>query len=244
MTRHVEPCMGTVFTIDIRDEGEWRAAIAEVVTWLHQVDAVFSIYRSDSDISRIRRREIGIADADPLVSEVLDRCLDMQRATDGFFTARRDGAFDPTGLVKGWAVERASRLLLERGSRHHAINGGGDIQAVGGTAPGAPWRVGISDPHDKRRVVATVSGIDLAVATSGTAERGSHITNPYTGQPAAGLASVTVVGPALTAADCYATAAFVMGTAAAAWLDAVPGYEAILVGTDGSAVRTRGCPVR
>jgi thiamine biosynthesis lipoprotein len=230
--------MGTVFTIDIRDAGEWDGPVAEVVAWLHQVDAVFSTYRPASDISRIRRGELTVANADPLVAEVVERCLDVQHETDGFFTARPDGGLDPTGLVKGWAVERASHLLRDRGSLHHAVNGGGDIQAAGGLAPGQPWRIGVTDPHDKIRALATVSGADLAVATSGTAERGAHIVNPYTGQPAVALASVTVIGASLTAADCFATAAVAMGAHAIKWLQALPDYDAIVVGADGHIVTT------
>lgn len=172
-TVHVEHCMGTAFTIDIRDPGDWRPAIGEVVTWLHHVDAVFSTYRPDGDICRIQRGELRVADADPEVGRVLDLCARAQAATGGAFTAMPLGKLDPTGLVKGWAIERASVLLTEHGLANHGINGGGDLQLAGEASPGQPWLVGISDPHDRSRIVSTVSGRDLA--TSGVAERGQHI---------------------------------------------------------------------
>jgi thiamine biosynthesis lipoprotein len=99
--------MGTVFTIDVRDPGDWTGAIADVVGWLHRVDRVFSTYRPDSDVSRLQRREIRLAEADPLVAEVLERCAELEAASGGHFSARRGGRIDPTGLVKGWARQRA-----------------------------------------------------------------------------------------------------------------------------------------
>jgi thiamine biosynthesis lipoprotein len=232
--------MGTVFSIDIRDAGEWGDAIDDVVGWLHRVDAVFSTYRPDSDISRMRRGELRLRDADPAVATVLGLCADAQAVTGGYFTAVLDGRIDPTGLVKGWAVERAGERLRRHGSAHHSVNGGGDVQVAGEAAPGCPWTVGIVDPHDRGRVLATVQGTDLAVATSGTAERGAHLVNPFTRRRATTLASATVTGPSLTRADAYATAAFVMGRAALAWIDSVDGYAALLVGADGRVERSAG----
>lgn len=239
-TVHVEHCMGTAFTIDIRDPGEWDSAVQTVVAWLHFVDATFSTYRADSDISRIRRGELRVVDADPMVAEVLDRCARAQRATDGWFTSMPDGRLDPTGLVKGWSIERASDLLTVYGAINHAVNGGGDMQLVGEAAPGLPWTVGISDPRDRTRVLSTVAGRDLAVATSGVGERGTHIVDPFTGRPATALASVTVVGPRLTEVDTYATAACAMGMSAIGWCESLEGYEALVVDADGGAHTTSG----
>ena len=238
-TVHVEHCMGTAFTIDIRDPGSWDAAIAEVVGWLHRVDAVFSTYRADSDISRIQRGELTVANADPEVDAVLELCARAATATAGAFTAMPHGRLDPTGLVKGWAVERASRLLEARGAVNHAVNGGGDVQLAGGATPGRPWVVGISDPGNRSRILSTVTGRNFAVATSGIAERGSHIRDPFTGRPAVALASATVVGDRLSLADAYATAAFVLGQQAIRWIEEVDGYAALLVDPDGSISTSR-----
>jgi FAD:protein FMN transferase len=242
---HVEHCMGTVFTIDIRDEGSWDAAVAEVVTWLHLADAVFSTCRRDSDISRICRGELAAEDADPSVAEVLRLCARLGQETGGYFTAHwRGPAPDPTGLVKGWATERASSLLRGHGSRNHAVNGGGDVQVAGESAPGQPWRVGIVNPFDRTRILTVVTGRDIAVATSGTAERGAHIMNPHAGVPAAGqLASVTIVGSSLTRADAYATAAFAMGAKALSWAQQLPAHEAVVVSMGGTATATPGSRV-
>lgn len=241
-TVHVEQCMGTVFTIDIRDQGEWADAIAEVVAWLHHVDTVFSTYKPDSDISRIRRRELRAVDAHPDVLTVLELCARVQTATGGCFSAMPNGKLDPTGLVKGWAIERAGELLRAHESMNHAVNGGGDMQLAGESAPGRPWRVGIEDPLDRSRILTVVSGRDIAVATSGTAERGAHILDPFTGHAVTGYASATVVGPSLTYADAYATAAFVMGRDALQWAESIEEYEVLLVDSNGKMGTSGGWP--
>jgi thiamine biosynthesis lipoprotein len=238
-TVHVEHCMGTVFTIDIREPGEWAGAITDAVGWLHRVDAVFSTYRPDSDISRIRGGELRAADADPEVGRVLELCGQVQRVTGGAFTAMPGGRLDPTGLVKGWAIERASELLRGHGATNHAINGGGDLQLAGEAAAGRPWVVGISDPFDPSRIVRTVTGRDFAVATSGIAERGQHILDPFTGRPAAALASASVTGPSLTFADAYATAAFVLGRDALRWAEELDGYAVLLIDGTGEVSASR-----
>lgn len=232
--------MGTVFTIDIRDPGDWEHAVRDVVSWLHHVDAVFSTYRADSDISRIRNGQLSITEADPDVATVLALCAEAQDTTRGFFSAMRQGRLDPTGLVKGWAVEQASLRLTARGAINHAVNGGGDVRAAGSAAPAVPWVIGIVDPLDRTRVLTTVSGVDFAVATSGTAERGAHIIDPFTGQPATRTASATVIGPSLTYADAYATAAFLMGADAVHWIGGIAGYAALLVAADGTTTTSSG----
>jgi thiamine biosynthesis lipoprotein len=239
-TLHVEECMGTVFTIDIRDPGHWHDAIRNTVGWLHHVDRTFSTYKPQSAISLLRSGELALADAGADVNLVLEMCAAVEMETNGYFTTSWDGNIDPTGLVKGWAIERASAMLQAHGSPNHSVNGGGDIQLAGESAPGEPWRVGISDPLDPTRVLTVVGGRDFAVATSGTAERGLHIIGPATGIPAADLASVTVVGPSLTRVDAYATAAFAMGADAAAWLGALPDYEGLLVFNGGGTTDTPG----
>ncbi|BEP14161.1 FAD:protein FMN transferase [Acidothermaceae bacterium B102] len=239
---HVEHCMGTVFTIDVRDPGQWDNAVAEVVALLHQVNATFSTYRSDSDISRFRRAELSLEEADPLLCQVFSLCAQVQQETAGYFTARWRDGIDPTGIVKGWAIERASELLRTHGSVNHGVNGGGDMQLAGEGSPGQPWRVAIADPLHNGRVLAIATGRDLAVATSGTAERGAHIVDPFTGRPATALASVTVVGASLTRVDAYATAAFAMGARALRWLDAQPGVEGLVVAGDGTISATQAFP--
>lgn len=230
--RRVEPIMGTVFSI----EADEPVPTDDAVGWLRRVDEVFSTYRADSVVSRLGRGEIDLADCPPEVAEVLALCARARADSHGYFSATWNGRLDPTGLVKGWAIERASTTLRTAGSGRHAINGGGDVQTCG------RWRTGVAHPLFPRAYATVITGDDLAIATSGTAERGPHVADPFTGHPAASLASVTVVGPSLTLADAYATAALAMGEACVEWLADVDGYEAFAVTAGGRAVWTPGYP--
>lgn len=236
--RRVEHCMGTVFTFDIRSPGVPEEAVDDAVRFLHDVDATFSTYRADSQISRLARGELTRAQCSAQVREVLDRCDELAAETDGYFSAHAGGSLDPSGYVKGWAIERASDLLVAAGSRNHCVNGGGDLQCVGAPDPGQPWRMGIAHPLRPKELVATVVGFDLAIATSGTAERGAHVLDPHTAAPPGGLASVTVVGPRIALADAYATAAFAMGEDAQGWLEELTGHWGFGVDADGAVWST------
>ncbi|MCQ4205707.1 FAD:protein FMN transferase [Streptomyces longispororuber] len=230
--------MGTVFSLTVRDAPtpRLRSALDDVENLLHHVDAVFSPFRSDSAVCRIRRGEPVPHRWDGEVQEVLTMCTDAENRTGGWFSSRHSGAFDPSGLVKGWAVERAARLLRAAGAGHLCLNGGGDVQLHGG-----PWRVGISHPLAPGLLAARVESAagPLAVATSGPAERGCHIVDPHTGEPPRhGLASLTVVSTSLTEADVAATSAYAMGGDARAWLEELPGVTAFAVEMDGSTWMT------
>lgn len=247
--RHVEHVMGTVFSFDVRDAGDGarrariEKALRDAVDRLHRVDELFSTYREASQISRLGRGEITLEECDPDVALVLEECERVSHETGGWFTARPAGRLDPSGLVKGWAVEQAAGLLRAAGSNCHSVGGGGDVQTTGGAAPGRPWRIGIAHPLRPGQLAAVATGTDIAVATSGTAERGAHIHNPHTGGPATGLASLTVVGTSLTEADTWATAAFAMGPDCLPVIEARQGLEALAVLPDGTLRATPGFPL-
>jgi FAD:protein FMN transferase len=238
--RHVEHVMGTAVSIDIRDPSVGPETVTTVTGWLHMVDATFSTYRYDSAISQVARGERAPSDCPQTVRWVLDRCAALTHLTGGYFDVRHSGRLDPSGLVKGWAIDQAHHILCAAGSRSHCLNGGGDIRTHGLPTPGRPWRIGIVDPHDPGRLAAVVAAGALAVATSGSAERGPHVVNPLTGTPARDLVSVTVVGPNLADADAYATTAMAMGGDALAWLAALDSFEAFTVAATGDRWWTDG----
>ncbi len=245
--RHVEQVMGMPVSIELADDrpaAELRELIGEVCDWLHEVDERFSTYKPDSEVMRLRRREIRIEDCSPDLRHVLDVCADLWRETGGYFDAYAAGPLDPSGYVKGWSVEVASQRLYERGSTSHYINAAGDIRMRGSHPGGGPWRVGIRHPWEADRVSWVLAMHDGAIATSGTYERGEHIINPLTRTPARGLRSVTVVGPDLSIADAYATAALAMGENGLAWLAkrAADGYESAVVTDDGRAFTSSHLP--
>ncbi len=236
--------MGMPIAIDVRDPHVDPGAVEEAFAWLRFVDATFSTYRDYSEISRLNRGELAEADAHEDVREVLLRCEQLREETRGYFDARAPipGAVDPSGLVKGWSVDRAARILDAAGARNYYLNAGGDIRVRGCPAPGRPWRVGIQHPLVAGSVAAVVEANDLAIATSGEYERGHHIVNPRTGLPPDGVLSVTVVGPDLATADAYATAAFAMGEAGPRWTAHLRGYEAMTILADETVMSTGAFP--
>lgn len=239
---HVEHVMGTAMSITTTPDAP-PAAIDTAFAVLRRADAVFSTYREDSAISRLRAGSLSIADCPPEVPAVLRRCAELKRLTDGFFDAWPDGpaSLDPSGLVKGWAAERASATLASCGAPRHCLVAAGDVRVRGVRGLDQCWRVGIADPHRPGELVAVVvAPAGLAVATSGTAERGNHIWDPVRRRPADALASVTVVGPDLGDADAFASAAFAMGEDAPAWLASLPTYRALLVRADGARWASAG----
>jgi thiamine biosynthesis lipoprotein len=239
--------MGTAVVFDVRDAAD-RRGLAAAIAWLHHVDATFSTYRFDSPISRLGRGELRLDDVSEEVRSVLLLCERLRRETNGAFDALAVPApngtnLDPSGVVKGWAIEHAAEILERNGHTDFLINGGGDIAVRGMAAPGRPWTIGIRHPHDANAVVATVAACGpFAIATSGTYERGAHIVDPFTGQPTADLASVTVVGPDLTFADAYATAVFVMGEVGLEWLAGRPSYAGCVITHDGDMRTTTNWP--
>lgn len=236
---HVELVMGTAVTFDIRDEYVPVGAIEEAVSWLHHVDATFSPYKDDSPITHFGRGYVSRESLSDEVIGVLDLCDVLRIDTDGAFDCFRLPApngttCNPCGLVKGWSIDKVADILRSWSAENFSINAGGDVVVAGHSGDGEPWRVGIRHPYEADKVAAVVSATGpLAVATSATYERGTHIIDPRTGLSADGLTSVTVVGPNLTFVDAYATAVFVMGLDGLTWLAEHEGYGAFAVAPDG-----------
>ena len=232
--------MGTVITIDVRDAGVESGAIDAAVRWFHDVDATFSTYRADSEISRLGRGEIALDACSEDVRDVMRRCEEMRVRSNGCFDVNYGERLDPSGLVKGWSVDRAAAMLEAGGARNFFVNAGGDVIARGVPEPGRRWRLGIRHPEHVDRVAAVLAITDVAVATSGLYERGDHVIDPRTGIAPRGVVSMTVAGPSLTDADAYATAAFVMGEAGAAWVAGIDGYEVLTITGDNRVLSSAG----
>jgi thiamine biosynthesis lipoprotein len=250
-TRYVEHVMGMPISLALRgrhtDDVLARAAWGEAMAVLHEADRVFSTYRADSPVSRLRRGEIGLEDCPPEVAEVLTLGAAAERESGGAFSLRLPGpdgqpVLDPSGVVKGWAAERAAAALVDLADTDFCLSAGGDMTCRTLDPDARPWRIGIEDPADPTRVVAVVPVSTGAVATSGTAHRGQHLVDARTGRPPAGVASVTVVAGSLTWADIDATAAYAHGTGAAHWLETRPGRSGLVVWADGSTTVVEPVP--
>jgi thiamine biosynthesis lipoprotein len=235
--------MGTVVGIDVwQSDRDPTAAVDEAVAFLHDVDARFSPFKPDSEISRLASGQIDLEACSTDVRWVIGLCDDLERTTGGFFDARRhrlDGRLDPSGVVKGWSVDEAGLILERGGATSYVINAGGDILIRARHAErGEPWRVGIRDPRTRDRAAAILEIRDGAIATSGSYERGDHVRDPHTRRSPGELLSITVVGPSLTFADAYATAALAMGRDGVAFVADRPGYGAYAITADGVATWT------
>ena len=247
--RYVEHVMGMPISLALRgchaDTEAARDAWAAVMAELAAIDRIFSTYRSDSVISRLDRGELDLEQCPAEVTEVLELGRRAAEASGGAFStylptdpgvAAGRRQLDPSGVVKGWAADRASQHLADLDDTDFCLSAGGDV-VCRAHPDREPWRIGIEDPHDPNRVIAVVPLHAGAVATSGTVHRGAHLVDARTGQPPEGVASVTVIGPSLTWADIDATAAYVQGGHAATWLRTRPIYGALVVSPNGTATR-------
>jgi len=244
LVRH-ELVMGTMIALHITDElpGDRLAALAdEFFDWMHEVDHRFSTYKDDSELCRLDRGEITLAECSADMREVLDTCAMLKQDTLGYFDVYATGRLDPSGYVKGWSAEVASRRLARAGSHNHFINAGGDIRTRGCPEPGERWLVPLRHPWDPDGIFLMLAGNDLGVATSGTYERGFHVIDPLTGKPAELMRSVTVAGPNLALADAYATAGVAMGMPGLQWLSELPGYHVAVITEDGQGFTSPDLP--
>lgn len=244
--------MGMPISVHVRAEDADRPDIAdaagEVFAHLRTVDSIFSLYRPDSQLMRWRAGELAQSEVHPWVEEVQELCRDAHHMTGGLFTpwlpaAGTGGqltegdedariAFDPTGLVKGWAVSSAAAHLRQLDAVAYCLNAAGDI-TIGrgqGLDVAAPWRVGIEDPYERGRISRTLEVTTGAVATSGSAIKGGHFFDPRSRKWIRTKGSATVVGPDVLWADVWATAASVDAEYVGALLqERAPSYELVLL---------------
>jgi thiamine biosynthesis lipoprotein len=222
--------MGMPIVLDIpkcRDEQVFKDAFTELVI----VDRQFSPYKPESELSQLRVGKLSPHDASIGMKEVMRGCLEWEDKTDGYFSARYGDSFDPTGYVKGWAISELATKIRKWGFETFCLSAGGDVLA---SSTGVKvWKIGLQHPVHRSQLIGTVAATNMAVATSGNYERGNHIINPKSGEPATYFTSLTVAGHDMITADVLATAAYAMGKRGLKYIDAQPGYEVMAVDTKG-----------
>ena len=235
------PVWGTIVDVDCYSQSvggaELDRAMESVIEFCEDVDRDFSTYKDGSWVSRFRRGEVAIEDAPDDVQEVWNLCVQARDLSGGAFDPWAvEGGFDPSGLVKGWAADKCADLLVAAGVQHVQVNAAGDLALRGGwfdsdNSEIKPWSIGVVNPDNKVEVVKVFQITDGAIATSGTYERGAHISDPHNGMIAIGAKSATVVGPAGWLCDAMATAVMVDGTDAAQWFGQpeLAGYQLFAV---------------
>lgn len=233
--------MGMPVTIEINTPSTTREIFNSAFNYFKYVDEKFSTYKTTSEISLINRGEIIEKDYSKDMKEVMALSEDTKRQTNGYFDIVQNGKYDPSGLVKGWAIYNAANILREKGVVNFYVEAGGDIQVSGHNQNERDWKIGIRSPFDNDKIVKIVYIQDLGIATSGTYLRGRHIYNPKEKiKSITDIVSLTVIGPNIYEADRFATAAFAMGKTGIVFIENLKGFEGYMIDMVGMAVETSG----
>jgi len=238
--KQTEIIMGMPVTLEIVGYEDSDAAIRDTFDYFKSVDKRYSTYKPDSEISRINNGLPREEWSDEMRT-VLDLCERTKHETDGYFDIRHNDKLDPSGLVKGWAIEQAAEHLRKRGVKNFYLEAGGDIQTNGKNADGEAWKVGIRNPFDIHEIIKVITTSGEGIATSGTYIRGQHIYDPHVPNlPIESIKSLTVIGPNIYEADRFATAAFAMSEDGIGFIDALDGFEGYMIDDNKTATFTRG----
>ena len=234
--------MGMPITVRVIDSPATQKDIDDIFLFFQKVDNRFSTYKEDSEITKYNNHKISKKNLSAEMKHIFTLSEKTKRETHGYFDIKKpDGAIDPSGLVKGWAIWEASKLLTKKGFSHFYINAGGDIEAAGLTQHKSPWKVGIRNPFNRREIVKVLCLSNKGIATSGTYSRGQHIYNPYSSRKTlCKVLSLTVVGPNVYEADRFATAAFAMQEDGIDFIEKQKNLEGYMIDERGIATYTSG----
>ena len=227
--------MGMPVTIICSDDTLDSEAFEETFNFFKKIDAAYSPYIESSDVTKINNGQLQEKDYSKELRDILKLADTTKQQANGYFDVWHKGSFDPSGIVKGWAIQQAATIIAKY-THNFYIEAGGDIQVTGVSPSGKPWKIGIRNPFDRAQNIAVAHLTDAAVATSGTAIRGQHIYNPYSDKPIAEIVSLTVIGQHIVDADRFATAAFAMGKQGISFIESLAGFEGYMV--DGRKVAT------
>jgi len=237
--KKIEQIMGMPITVIVPRASAGDPVFKAIFGRLRKIDEQFSPYKESSEVSAMNR---GLSNekVSPVMRDIIERAEDTKAATGGFFDVWHGGHFDPSGIVKGWAIDEAARVARDDGCIDYYIEAGGDISLSGRSDDGNPWHVGIRNPFNRDEIVEVLELSDCGVATSGTAIRGQHIYNPHDDKPIHDILSLTVIGPTIYDADRFATAAFAMGQKGIDFIESLDGYEGYMIDHKGIATMTSG----
>ena len=232
--------MGMHITVEIVDKQVASGIFEEIFSYFTAVDKQFSTYKNDSEIMRINRGEISKDTCSKEMKEIFALAEKTKKETLGYFDIEKpDGMLDPSGIVKGWAIQNAAGLLLKKGYGNFYIDAGGDVQSFGLNAEGKEWSIGIRNPFKIDEIVKVIYPRGKGVATSGNYLRGQHVYNPYKPkEKLLDITSVTIIGPNIMEADRFATAAFAMGREGINFIEQLPEFEGYAIDSNGVATMT------
>lgn len=239
MIQETRMIMGMPITLMVHDGALDTTHIEKVFTIFNDIDKKYSPYREESEVSKLNKIPKLQRHYSHELASILKLAEETKKISNGYFDVEHTGTFDPSGIVKGWAIQKAAEVV-SLWTKDFYIEAGGDIQVSGVNEEGTAWRIGIRNPFERSEHVMTVSLQDAAIATSGTAIRGAHIYDPVNEQELTSIVSVSVISPRIVDADRMATAAFAMGEKGINFLENLAGYEAYFINKDGIAIQTSG----
>ncbi|MFT8917397.1 MAG: FAD:protein FMN transferase [Oenococcus sp.] len=202
--------------------------------YMKHIDRVFSPFREDSELTAFNQGSLMFENTSQDFQTVYAISSWAEEKTNHLFSADYLGTqqYDPTGLVKGWAIEQAAKhflfaLLAEDDFIAANLIGGGDMQFA--TRPGSDWvwQLAIADPFDTKKIMAKLAMTSGAIASSGTVERGQHLINVAQhraiGTQASDIISGSVISDSLAEADIWATAVTTTSISDHRWLKELDG---------------------
>ncbi len=240
---HQFDVMGTLSTINVFYIGHQNGvlvenAIEQSCQQLIDCDNRFSAWKQDSELSRYRGGELSDDQLSRDFLEILKRCHQAKELSQGWFDPwSLEGGFDPTGLVKGWAIQQAISKLKSDVVFGAVINVGGDIAVCGRPNDDHGWHFAVQSPFERDKI-SCILEVDNSIATSGGYERAGELIDPFLKIPCSRLASATVVGPDLCFADAFATSLCIQGVQGLTWLKDISNYGAVLIDYDGESYTT------
>lgn len=237
--RQVAQIMGMPISIDI-PECSNKTEFKYIFNVFSEIDKKFSPYKKSSQVSLFRDGKISSKALSEELEEIIKKCKHYEALTNGYFSAWASGKFDPSGFVKGWAINKASIAIKNFGYKTFCISAGGDILAKSSSEK--VWNIGIQNPSKKDQILGFLKAKNLAIATSGNYERGEHIYNPKDHKLVSELMAVTIVGKDVVEADVLATACFAAGNGFRNILTKNKGYDFLVVDSDSKIFASSDMP--
>jgi thiamine biosynthesis lipoprotein len=239
MIKQTRIIMGMPVILMTPDARVTVSSLDKIFGFLEYADQKYSPFIATSDVALINQKQLATENYDDELQEILALAAKTKHETNGYFDVWHNENFDPSGIVKGWAIQKASQMMQEFTDDFY-VEAGGDIQVGGNNDMAQPWRIGIRNPFERNETISVVELQNHAVATSGTAIRGQHIYNPFSPQPIKGIVSLSVIAPAIVDADRIATAAFAMREKGIQFIESLKGYEGYMVDSNKRATKTTG----
>lgn len=224
--RKVQHHMGMPISIDIPNCKN-KAVFNACWQLCAQIEVQYSPYIPTSEVSRIASGELSLQNASQSMQEIVALATTYEQTTNGYFSVYFNGAFNPTGIVKAWAIQQLALCIEANGYSTYLVNAGGDILCNSTTKK--RWQLAISNPGDPNNTIGTITADNIAIATSGSYQKGAHIYDPKAGAPTTALQNVTVIGPSIITADVYATALYAMGLNALPFAKTLQDYSCYII---------------